>query len=158
MLPLRTILYPTDFSERSQYALHLACSLARDYGAQLLVLYVAPAPRFHGEIVARRQEDGFAEGLVEQLRQLLPSEPGVRVEYLVKEGDAVAEILSVAEEWDCNLIVLGTHGRTGLGRLLMGSVAEQVVRRAPCPVLTVRMPLPEPEAVAASASPKPATV
>src|SRR5262245_60500753 len=117
MLPLRTILAPTDLSERSHYALHLACSLARDYGAQLLVLYVLSPPRFHGEIGARRHEEGFAEGLLDQLRQLLP-EPGARVEYLLKEGDAVAEILAVAEEWDCNLIVLGTHGRTGLGRLL----------------------------------------
>jgi len=150
MLPLRTILAATDLSERSHYALHLACSLARDYGAQLLILYVAPPPRFHGEIVARRQEEGFAEGLLEQLRRLLPLEPGVRIEYLLKEGDAVAEILAVAEEWDCSLIALGAHGRTGLGRLLMGSVAEQVVRRAACPVLTVRMPLTEPETAAAS--------
>jgi nucleotide-binding universal stress UspA family protein len=56
------------------------------------------------------------------------------------EGDAVDEILRVARDADADLIVLGTHGRTGLGRLLMGSVAEQVVRRAPCPVLVVKAP------------------
>jgi hypothetical protein len=64
-----------------------------------------------------------------------------RAERRLEEGDAVTEILRVAEEAPADLIVLGTHGRTGLARLLMGSVAEQVVRRAPCPVLTVKAPL-----------------
>jgi nucleotide-binding universal stress UspA family protein len=64
----------------------------------------------------------------------------VNVEHQLKAGDAVAEILSMARHLPCDLIVLGTHGRTGLDRLLMGSVAEQIVRKAPCPVLTVKTP------------------
>ena len=66
------------------------------------------------------------------------------MEYRVQDGDPVVEILEVTREAPCDLIVMGTHGRTGLGRLLMGSVAEQVLRRASCPVLTVRTPFPEP--------------
>jgi nucleotide-binding universal stress UspA family protein len=68
----------------------------------------------------------------------------VPVEHqLLFVGDPAAEILRVAQAVKADLIVLGTHGRTGLGRLLMGSVAEQVVRRAPCPVVTVKAPLPQ---------------
>jgi nucleotide-binding universal stress UspA family protein len=61
----------------------------------------------------------------------------------VEEGDAATQIIRVAEETGCGLIVMGTHGRTALGRLLLGSVAGQVLRKAPCPVLTVKTPLPE---------------
>jgi nucleotide-binding universal stress UspA family protein len=64
------------------------------------------------------------------------------VEHWIFQGDPATEILAAAEKIKCDLIVMGTHGRTGLGRLLMGSVAEQVVRKAPCPVLTVKTPLP----------------
>jgi nucleotide-binding universal stress UspA family protein len=140
---LRTILFPTDFSEPSRYAFSVACALARDYRARLLVLHVVPPPLFHGEVVARRQGDGFYEGHWAELRKLQPPDPGVAVEYALEEGDAVEAILETARQSPCDLIVLGTHGRSGLGRLLMGSVAEQVVRKAPCPVLTVRAPLPE---------------
>jgi nucleotide-binding universal stress UspA family protein len=64
----------------------------------------------------------------------------VRVEHRLVAGDPGAEILRAAREEPCDLIVMGTHGRTGLGRVLLGSVAEQVVRRAPCPALTVKAP------------------
>jgi universal stress protein A len=80
------------------------------------------------------------EELMEQLQAILPSDPVVQVEHRFEEGDPVAGILDVAGELSCELIVMGTHGRTGLGRVLMGSVAEQVMRKAPCPVLTVRTP------------------
>jgi len=76
----------------------------------------------------------------------------VRAERRLAEGDAVEETLRVAQEANADLIVMGTHGWTGLGRLLMGSVAEQVVRRASCPVLTVKAPFPD----AAPASQAPA--
>ncbi len=143
MLAIRTILHPTDFSERSAYAFQLACSLARDYGARLVLVHVhptvvtfvelGPIPHVPGEVRKQVQE---------QLGQLKPPDAKVRVEHVVKEGDPAIEILRVAEETHCDLIVMGTHGRTGLGRVLMGSVAEQIVRRACCPVLTVRTPFP----------------
>jgi nucleotide-binding universal stress UspA family protein len=149
MLAVHTILHPTDFSEQSRYAFGLACALARDHGAGLVLLHVAEPP-----VVA------FAEGIFpvgpagrdqelrEQLESLDPG-PGLRAERRLEQGDVVEEILRVAEEARCDLIVMGTHGRTGLARLLMGSVAEQVVRRAPCPVLTVKTPFPAGEPAAA---------
>jgi nucleotide-binding universal stress UspA family protein len=145
MLKIRTILHATDFSEPSQNAFHLACSLARDHGASLVVLHVAPAPIFAygGVMTAPPPPEPDRTELLAQLRQLRAPDPKVPVEHVLAEGDADAEILRVARETHSDLIVLGTHGRTGLGRLLMGSVAEKVVRKAPCPVLTVKTPLPE---------------
>ncbi len=155
MHPMQAILYATDFSEPSNGAFPVACALARDYGARLVVLHVIPPPLFHGEVVARRQE-GFYEGYWAELRKLQPPDPNVAVEYALEEGNAVEAILEAARQRGCDLIVLGTHGRTGLGRLLMGSVAEQVMRKAPCPVLTVRGPLPQPAAVGSTAQSAPA--
>jgi len=143
MLAIRTVLHPTDFSERSEYAFRLACSLARDYGARFIVLHVAEPPAAiagEGVFIPSPEED--LEPLRERLLQLRPPDPKVPVEHRLVEGTAATEILRVAKETQCDVIVLGTHGRRGLGRLLMGSVAEQVVRRAPCPVVTVKTPLP----------------
>ena len=80
------------------------------------------------------------EPLREQLQQLELENPKVQMEHRLIQGYAIEEILREAVETKCDLIIMGTHGRTRLGRLLMGSVAEQIVRRAPCPVLTVKMP------------------
>jgi nucleotide-binding universal stress UspA family protein len=144
MLAIRTVLHPTDFSERSELAFRLACSLARDYGARLLVLHVAEPPfAVAGEGVVMLPFEEDLEPLRRQLQQLRPPDPKVQVEHRLVQGDAATEILRVAEETKCDVIVLGTHGRTGVARLLMGSVAEQVVRKARCPVVTVKAPLPE---------------
>ena len=75
-----------------------------------------------------------------ELSRLQPRDPKVRVEHLLQAGEPVEEILRVAREGPCDLIVMGTHGRTGLSRLLMGSVAEAVVRTASCPVVTIKSP------------------
>jgi nucleotide-binding universal stress UspA family protein len=138
MQNIETILHPTDFSEPSANAFGFACTLARALNARLLVLHVYPPPICHGEVVARRQPNGFHELLWKELRAVLSPEPQVCVEHMLEEGDAASEILRVARKVPCDLIVMGTHGRTGLGRLLMGSVAERVLRRAPCPVLAVK--------------------
>jgi len=141
MLPIRSILYPTDFSKRSDHAFELDSSLAHDYGAKLLVLHVVPPPAMiYGEGIIVPQPDNYQNQFREKLRQLQPQDAGVHVEHRLEEGDPVAEILRVAGESCCDLIVMGTHGWTGLNRLLMGSVAEGVVRKAPCPVLTVKIP------------------
>ena len=76
-----------------------------------------------------------------ELRDLRTPDENVHVEHRLEEGDAAKRILEVAQEIQAGLIVMGTHGRTGLGRLLLGSVAEHVLRKATCPVLTVRVPL-----------------
>jgi nucleotide-binding universal stress UspA family protein len=144
MLAIKMILHPTDFSERSDFAFRLACSLARDYGARLIVLHVAEPPKaVGGEGLWVIPPPLDLDPLREQLRQLQPRDPKIQVERRLLEGHAATEILRVAEDVKCDLIVMGTHGRTGLGRLLMGSMAEQVVRKASCPVLTLKTPAPE---------------
>jgi nucleotide-binding universal stress UspA family protein len=156
VLPIHTILHPTDFSERSDYAFSLACALARDYSARLLVLHVAVLPAVvYGEGVALPDLENYDEKLKEKIHRLLVSDLRIRVDQRMREGDPATEILAEAEQGDVDLIVMGTHGRTGLARLLMGSVAEQVARRSPCPVLTVRHPFPESEP-APKPSPEPA--
>jgi nucleotide-binding universal stress UspA family protein len=144
MLPIHTILHPTDFSDRSGFAFRLACALARDYGARLILLHVAPLPvLIYGEGVVPPPPDDYPQRLEEELHRLEVPDPSIHVEYRLKEGDPVTEILGVADASSADLIVMGTHGRTGLSRMLMGSVAEKVLRRANCPVLTVRAPFPQ---------------
>jgi nucleotide-binding universal stress UspA family protein len=146
MLPLHAILHPTDFSDRSLDAFDLACRLARDSGARLIVLHVVQPPPFvtHGEMEkALQQAKGYRRELDDKLHNLRSPAPDLTMEYRLEDGEPVTEILRAAAECDCDLIVLGTHGRTGFRRLLLGSVAEQVLRRACCPVLTVNAPVRE---------------
>ena len=143
MLPLHTILHPTDFSERSEYAFRLACSLARDYGARLVALHVVTPPVvIYGDGIVPLDPGPERAAAKERLERLEAPRTGTRLEHRLAEGDPAEEILRVAREIAADLIVMGTHGRTGLRRLLMGSVAERVVRGAACPVLTVRTPFP----------------
>lgn len=144
MLPIHTILHPTDFSDHSEYAFRLAYALARDHASRLVLLHVAPLPVVvYGEGIVPPEPEYFLEELKEKLHRLHVPDRRIHVEHLLKEGEPVTEILEVAREIHADLIVMGTHGRTGLGRMLMGSVAELVVRRAACPVLTVRTPFAE---------------
>ena len=142
MLPIKTILHPTDFSEQAGYGFQMACALARDYGARLIVCHVyQPPPVVYGEFGAAPPPlDETPESLRERLARVRPPEDEVDVQHYLLEGDAAEEIVELARDSLCDLIVMGTHGRTGLGRLLMGSVAERVMRRAPCPVLTIKAP------------------
>jgi nucleotide-binding universal stress UspA family protein len=161
MLAVRTILHPTDFSDRSQYAFWLACALARDYHARLVLLHVVDVPMViygDGGAVMPPNPEELRAGARDQLDALQVPHVDIRAERRLEEGDAVETILRVAHEIQADLIVMGNHGRTGLGRLLMGSVAERVVRQATCPVLTVRSPFPEtaPESELAAAAVAPA--
>jgi nucleotide-binding universal stress UspA family protein len=137
------ILHPTDFSECSEPALQVARDLARDQGARLVVLHVTPT-----EVVLEGATAAVADPLadsdtVEKIRERVDgSDLKHPVEVRLGRGEAAAEILRAAGELGCGLIVLGTHGRTGLGRLLMGSVAEDVLRKAACPVLAMKTPRP----------------
>lgn len=146
MLPFRTILCPIDFSEGSDFAWQLAFALARDHGARLVALHVAEPPPFvtHGELQKVLQgTDGYRQELEERLRQFRAPGLAAGLQYRVEDGDPATEIMHAARAMPCDLIVMGTHGRSGIGRLLIGSVAEKVLRRAPCPVLTVKPPHPE---------------
>jgi nucleotide-binding universal stress UspA family protein len=143
MLPVRIILHPTDFSAYSDWAFRLACSLARDYGAHLIVLHVLERPvlTYSGVMTPPPPLPPSAEerqAARERLHRIQPPGPAIEVEHVLEVGDPATAILEVAQERPCDLIAMGTHGRTGLGRLLMGSVAERVVRQASCPVLTVK--------------------
>jgi nucleotide-binding universal stress UspA family protein len=142
MLPLGTVLHPTDFSENSEFAFRVACALGRDYNARLILLHVMAPPMviYSGGPVPAEMWPSIDE-VQEKLHKLEGHAHRIRVESQVLEGDAVDMILRAAEEAHSDVIVMGTHGRTGLGRLLMGSVAEAVIRKAPCPVLSVK-PLP----------------
>jgi nucleotide-binding universal stress UspA family protein len=143
MFAMKTILFPTDFSEQAGYAFGLACVLARDHGAGLVVLHVEPSPMVVlGGTVALPPlpEEHWRDEVQAKLKEYQPP-PGVPAEYRFEEGDPSEIILRVARESDCDLVVMGTHGRGPVTRFLLGSVAERVVRKAPCPVLTVRAPV-----------------
>ena len=143
MLQVCKILHPTDFSDRSRPAFELACALARDYGAKLVVLHVVQLPLLtpvDGVLVPTPVDE--AEAFRVELERIWPADPGVAFDHRLAERDPAEEILSAAGVENVDLIVMGTHGRTGLSRLLTGSVAETVLRQAPCPVLTVKAPFP----------------
>lgn len=139
MLPIHTILHPTDFSEASQPALELACALARDYLAKLVLIHVIPPTHvFAPDGIAVPFPPQEPYDLHARLAQMHPADPRVEVDHHVLEGDPTTEILNAATKKNADVIVMGTHGNSGLTRLLVGSVAENVMRKAPCPVLTVR--------------------
>lgn len=137
----RKVLFPTDFSHTGDKALDLATSLARQRDAVLLIVHVEEPPAaYGGGEMYYGMPDPATEDLKKMLSEIVPTDPQVRHEHRLITGDPATAIARVAEEEGAELIVMGTHGRTGLLRLLMGSVAEAVVRRAPCPVLTFKQP------------------
>jgi nucleotide-binding universal stress UspA family protein len=131
----KKILFPTDFSETSQAAFEHAVNLARDTGAVLVIVHVEEPPMPYGEAIISLPER-FDEELKRRLEEV--HESTIPCEHHLLVGDPASEIVRLAEALNVDLIVMGTHGRTGLSRLLMGSVAEAVVRRAPCAVYTVK--------------------
>lgn len=138
-----TILHPTDFSSNSTHALQIAADLAKTYTAKLLIVHVAetlgPENVTFGEVGTQLEPEGYQSRLRNDLEKSAPtSDLSIPVERLIAEGNPADEIVRIAKQHGCGLIVMGTHGRTGMSRLLMGSIAEQVMRHADCPVLTVR--------------------
>ena len=146
MLTLKRILLPTDFSDCSAQASAYACSLAEKFGAELHVIHVLQ------DMVAMLPEPGLAfpppgdylqelEASSTQALAKLPDPATGTPASVVRatlQGPPFLEIIRYAKDQDIDLIVIGTHGRTGLAHVLLGSVAERIVRKAPCPVLTVR--------------------
>jgi len=137
----RKILFPTDFSSASQEALKWATSLARDSGASITIVHVEEPPMAYGggELYVG-DDEGHREELKKSLVQVVPTDPSIQFEHKLLIGDPATAIVQTAADEGADFIVIGTHGRTGLTRLLMGSVAEAVVRRAQCPVLTIKQP------------------
>jgi len=141
------ILSPVDFHENSLAALAYAAQFARQYDATVYLLHVVPTDELHLHREVYRPEEGGGADVVwaekvakEKLREIAQEylRGGIRHEILTRVGDAAKTILETAEDVGAELIVMATHGRTGLSHVFLGSVAEQVVREAPCPVLTIR--------------------
>ena len=140
---LKKILGPVDFSDCSTKALQYAIPLAKQHQASLILLYVVPtvyaAAEYGMADYAQVQQSMRTEATVKLETLALHEVHGaVPVERQVHVGSPAHEILNVAADAATDLIVISTHGRTGLKHVFMGSVAEEVVRRAPCPVLVVR--------------------
>jgi nucleotide-binding universal stress UspA family protein len=139
--PIRSILVPYDFSETGQRALDFALDLAAPLSARVVLMFAydvlaygfpeAPTMAMDTAEVERKAQKAL-EDLASRARR-----PGVAVEWVVRRGAAWSEINAAAKDARADLIVMGTHGRRGVARALLGSVAEKVVRTAPCPVLTV---------------------
>jgi nucleotide-binding universal stress UspA family protein/quercetin dioxygenase-like cupin family protein len=151
---IKTILHPTDFSENSRYAFRTACSLAHDMHASLIILHVmvpssSPLLDVPPPDPLRPAE---SQGSLGSLPWPKVSDPQITVEHRVAEGEPVDEILRECKALRCDLVVMGTHGRTGLARMLTGSVAEGVLRSATCPVLVVKEGLEGKPAAASTAT------
>lgn len=146
MKRFHTILHPTDFSVGSNVAFQYACDLARDYDIPLVIISVIQPVVTRGiameGIVLPYDFTELEAAAQKELDELQPVGPGVRVEKWLRQGPPASTIVEAANERKVDLIVMGTHGRTGIGRLLIGSVAEEVIRKAHCPVLTVKAPEP----------------
>jgi len=146
VIKLKTVLVPTDFSESARHALTYGTSFALEYDAKLLLLHVVEnltvgyaSDLFPVPMAEVFQEiSGYARVELAKLAALA-REKGVEVEEQVVQGKPSAEIIRVARESGVDMIVLGTHGKGMLDQALFGSTTERVVRRAPCPVLTVRL-------------------
>jgi len=144
MKPIRKVLVGTDFSETSDRALDYALRLVDMSGGTLVVLHACEVP-----VVAASAEQiatagdlmgtvtRAAQAALEHRREIATSR-GAKVETILREGPPAATLVDVARELRCDLVVVGTHGRRGLERAFLGSVAEQVVRRSEAPVVTVR--------------------
>ena len=141
---LHKILLPVDFSASDRPALEFAASLARDQQAELIVLHVEEPPMAYG---GGELYYGIEQPSVEDMQGMLvaitPQDTSIPVHHRLLNGDPATTIVRIADEEGADLIVMGTHGRTGFLRMIMGSVAEVVVRKANCPVMTIRQPVME---------------
>jgi nucleotide-binding universal stress UspA family protein len=149
MVKFENILVPTDFSEFSKYALDYAITLAKTFEAKITLIHITN----ENELVALQQVSAYFEpGKLEELMKQRESEDrkqldgfippelkkGIKVETIHKVGIPFVEIIRTAKEKGVDLIVMATHGRSGLSHILFGSVAEKVVRKSTCPVLSIR--------------------
>lgn len=144
-LAIGNVLVPTDFSDCANSALEYAIAFGLKFGSRITLLHVLqdPVAMFPEAAIAyplpgnylQELQESAEEGL-SKIMQKIPSDVGA--EAAVRHGSAFVEIVRFAKESTCDMIVIGTHGRTGLAHALLGSVAEKVVRKASCPVLTVR--------------------
>lgn len=147
MLSLGLIVVPTDFSQRSMRALPFAIDLAEKYGAKLRVIFVNEPGLVISDMawvgvteseMSKEHREEAQQSISKIVADQVPDDIDARGEVLT--GGAVDSIIKYANDHNADLIVMATHGRTGLSHVLMGSIAEQVVRKATCPVLTIKHP------------------
>ena len=145
---VKRILCPVDFSESSDHACRYAVAFASSFNSELTLLHVVAPPiaALPGDHLVPDMMQADIEAIAEASRNRLAQQvgdfeqEGLDVQSKVVSGIPFLEVIRFSKEWDADLIIMGTHGRAGLQHLLIGSVAERVVRKAPCPVLTVKHP------------------
>jgi len=148
-MEIKRILFATDFSENSHWALKYALSFAQKYDAKLFILHIIQQPSYPLGMYAEISFDAMDKfnrnlsGVTEkEMQELCQNDLGdfKNYEAIILTGTPFLEIIRTAKEKEADLIVVGTHGRTGLDHVLFGSTAEKVVRKASCPVVSVRLP------------------
>jgi universal stress protein A len=156
-MKIKSILFPTDFSHYNDAALEFASTLAAEANATLQIVHVHAPQDLNAALV----EAGYTYELTwrdaervanERMEQVVPTDRSVKYEHHYLTGEPVSAILGFVAENDIDLIVMASHGRSGLPRLLMGSIAEGVMRRAHCPVLVVKQPVGNQESAQAPAA------
>lgn len=145
---IKKILVPIDFSDYSKKALQYTVKFAKSFSAELYLVYVIepmvyPADLSMGQMVIPQSEVNLSEKANNELAELATNAIGESLKYniLIKTGKPFMEVIETASEVDADLIIIATHGHTGVEHLLFGSTSEKVVRKAPCPVLTLREPI-----------------
>jgi len=147
MLPIRRILFPTDFSEYADHAWSYALTFAQEFGAEVHLLHVvAPPPRLAEAYAVNFDPEKMVKALAGEANASMDRTVeaakswGLIFRREVRVGVDFREIIDYVAKHGIDLIVMATHGRTGLAHALLGSVAEKVVRKSPCPVLTIKHP------------------
>ena len=145
---IKKILVPIDFSDYSKNALKYAVQFAKHFNAKMYLIYVVepviyPADFSMGQVAIPSTDIDLSKRAEEELNNLAKTaiDPALKVECIIKTGKPFVEINDTAAEKDVDLIIIATHGHTGVEHMLFGSTAEKVVRKAPCPVLTLREPI-----------------
>jgi nucleotide-binding universal stress UspA family protein len=144
---IKNIMVPIDFSDYSKSALKYAAQFAKQFNSKILLIYVVepmiyPADFSMGQVAIPSSDIDLTSRAEEELKKLAAEiDNGIQVDTVIKTGKPFVEINETASEKDIDLIIIATHGHTGVEHLLFGSTAEKVVRKAPCPVLTLREPI-----------------
>ncbi len=147
-MEINKILVPIDFSDYSKKAFNYALDFSKHFDSSITLIYVVepqiyPADFTMGQVAIPNVDSNLTEAAEKELKSLVESteyEKG-KLDYKIRIGQPFHEIIETASELDTDLIIIATHGHTGVEHLLFGSTAEKVVRKAPCPVLTLREPL-----------------